>query len=106
MLCFALMREPYAQHRDRDLISTVPFDGNDGGRGGEGGGGDGGRVSREGSGGHEGRDDHEGRGQGNQGMCRFYNTLKGCVCTVRHYKHVCSLCGSNKHGATACGKKK
>ena len=25
VLCFALMREPYAQHRDRDLISTVPI---------------------------------------------------------------------------------
>jgi hypothetical protein len=38
-------------------------------------------------------------------VCKFHNTLQGCVRTPCHLKHICSICGSNKHGATACGKK-
>jgi hypothetical protein len=38
-------------------------------------------------------------------VCNDHNSLKGCVRTPCRFRHVCSLCGSNKHGSTACGKK-
>jgi hypothetical protein len=83
VLCFALMREPYAQHRDGDPTSTMSFDGNNGGRGGDGGGGRGGRGGRggcQGRGGREGHGGREGRGHGDQGVCNHHIQLLEGVC--------------------------